>query len=344
MGRQVRRVLLGAVLMLGSSAFFLGILENSVLEQEETHSLYGHIQTDQGGSDRIRGIHKVPTQPWGKDFHDLVPHVHYRGDGPLNITALPVPQPPVVTGAPDYLRRPDYGRIWPIQNETQDRILNQMNLYPEGINSSRPKTILVYSGLPRSVAKGRRQFEKDSCPVQNCRITDNRSDYSSADAVMFINGLHGAPGPRPPGQIWILYVLESPLHIRNFNKMNGMVNWTATYRLDATINTPYERFVPYKNATGLEKPKRNYARGKSKMVAWFVSNCNAANGRHDYAAELGRHVEVDVYGACGTFVCKRTDSDKCYDLLNTHYKFYLAFENSNCIDYITEKFYWNALG
>ena len=30
-------------------------------------------------------------------------------------------------------------------------------------------------------------------------------------------------------------------------------------------------------------------------------------------------------------------------MLDTHYKFYLAFENSNCQDYISEKFFVNGL-
>ena len=31
---------------------------------------------------------------------------------------------------------------------------------------------------------------------------------------------------------------------------------------------------------------------KTKMVAWFVSNCNARNRRLEYARELAKHVQV----------------------------------------------------
>ena len=86
----------------------------------------------------------------------------------------------------------------------------------------------------------------------------------------------------------------------------------------------------------------DYALNKTKKVAWFVSNCEAKNGRLDYARQLGKYIQVDIYGACGTKQCPR-NSDNCYEMLNTDYKFYLAFENSNCIDYITEKFYVNGL-
>ena len=85
----------------------------------------------------------------------------------------------------------------------------------------------------------------------------------------------------------------------------------------------------------------NFAENKTGQVAWFVSNCDAGNNRLEYAEQLGKHIGVDVFGDCGTKFCAR-NSPECGDKLR-QYKFYLAFENSNCVDYITEKFWLNGL-
>jgi len=63
-----------------------------------------------------------------------------------------------------------------------------------------------------------------------------------------------------------------------------------------------------------------------------------------YAKELSKFIQVDIYGACGSLRCPRSQSQTCFDMLDEDYKFYLAFENSNCKDYITEKFFVNGLG
>ena len=57
------------------------------------------------------------------------------------------------------------------------------------------------------------------------------------------------------------------------------MNWTATYRQDSTIVTPYEKWVYYDQNVKAIEQNFNYAENKTKKVAWFVSNCGA---RYDH--------------------------------------------------------------
>lgn len=141
--------------------------------------------------------------------------------------------------------------------------------------------------------------------------------------------------------MWIIYWLESPYHTERL-EYNDLINWTATYRHDSDIATPYEKWVYY-DENIKENPilTKNYAANKTHQVAWFVSNCNARNERLNYAHELQKYISVDIYGFCGSLRCPRTE--ECFRLLDTTYKFYLAFENSNCVNYITEKFFISGL-
>lgn len=76
-----------------------------------------------------------------------------------------------------------------------------------------------------------------------------------------------------------------------------------------------------------------------------MSNCNASSGRYKYVTELQKHnISVDIYGKCTGIKdgCKDYKDLQCVNALKSKYRFYLAFENSICSEYITEK-YWNTL-
>ena len=55
--------------------------------------------------------------------------------------------------------------------------------------------------------------------------------------------------------------------------------------------------------------------------------------------EMKKYISVDVFGGCGNFHCRK-GSPKCTATL-AQYKFYLAFENSLCKDYVTKKLFQN---
>ncbi|KAK3727706.1 hypothetical protein RRG08_032663 [Elysia crispata] len=233
---------------------------------------------------------------------------------------------------------------------TDDRIKSQLELVPEAVRKQRSesssvktKKILVYSGLGGFAVKaGKKTFSEQQCQVQDCELTGDRNLASHVDVVLFQSGISKNIARRPD-QVWIIYMLESPYHTPGMQAYKGMFNWTATYRHDSTIVAPYEKFVPFNSSKLTQHQTQNFAAGKTKKVAWFVSNCGARNSRMQYAMELSKHIEVDIYGNCGKLRCPRSKSSKCFELLDKDYKFYLSFENSNCRDYITEKFFVNGL-
>ena len=241
--------------------------------------------------------------------------------------------------------------LFPGPNESRDRVTDQLYTKLDTTDSGR-KTIYVSGSRVNTQWK----FDNDKCNVDKCRITSDPKERAGADAVyteMRMNNEYLNANTNP-NQVTVVFQLESA---RNYPTLmtaqmargsskhtvaKRTLNWTASFRTDSVLNTPYERFTPYLNATGLPvKPAENYARGKTKMAAWFVSNCNAASGRNNYIKELQKYMTVDIYGRCGKSCPK--NNKKCFEQLNTDYRFYLAFENSNCKDYLTEKVFWNGL-
>ncbi|XP_037932228.1 alpha-(1,3)-fucosyltransferase C-like [Teleopsis dalmanni] len=132
-----------------------------------------------------------------------------------------------------------------------------------------------------------------------------------------------------------------------------------TYRLDSDILWSYSTIIdketniatapaliPYWRKVDSEWTQNNKSlsiiiNNKKKLIAWFVSNCRTYSKRERLVKELQKYIPVDIFGKCGDLKCKFGSTD-CDEVLDTEYKFYLSFENSLCLDYVTEKFY-NAL-
>ncbi|XP_049856040.1 glycoprotein 3-alpha-L-fucosyltransferase A-like [Schistocerca gregaria] len=234
-------------------------------------------------------------------------------------------------------------RVWPGEAPaTSDRIVEQLMFSP--LRRRPRRKVVVYNGLASwgDVPTGEEPFAH--CPVSECLLSDRRLDAWDADAIIFRDFIPHTPFPRRPEQIWILYMLEPPVYGKRFSR-HDVINWTATYRRDSDLVTPYERWVYYDDAEGAAYRGRqppNVAANKTRKVAWFVSNCATVNDRMGYAKELQKHIQVDIYGMCGKLECPREDP-RCPEMVDRDYKFYLSFENCNCRDYITEKLFVNGL-
>ena len=152
-------------------------------------------------------------------------------------------------------------------------------------------------------------------------------------SIIFANNMS-----RPPDQRWIFFTQESPPCIKRYYEFipysRSLFNWTMTYKFSSDIRQSYAYVVPGKFKGGYDS-NRNYLENRTKTAITFISNC--VRPRLYAVMELKKHIDVDVYGKCGKS-CK----PNCFSLLPM-YKFYLAFENSICEDYITEKTYRNAL-
>lgn len=191
---------------------------------------------------------------------------------------------------------------------------------------------------------GNRTFARYSCPVNNCYVTKKPTNIVKADAVVFhVRDLEvfSFPSHRAQNQVWILYSMEPPwLEMRDFRRLNNLFNWTMSYRRNSTILMKYG-FIGQrqKSDTADTHFLTDLLKRKLNRAVWFVSNCNTDSNREEYVGHLRKIYPVDVIGGCGTKGCELSESRQCYDEVAKRYKFYLAFENAICQDYVTEKLF-----
>ena len=156
------------------------------------------------------------------------------------------------------------------------------------------------------------------------------------------------------GQTWIYYSTETPLRV---------LRWTAdlnigrlkyhvlmTYDRDSDIVLPFGYYKPFasdKNSTqSTTTPPNPVATDPldktAGLISWMASNCRGFWPRIKLVERLKELLPLDDYGLCGQKECLPKRSEKCNELMAL-YKFFLAIPNSECRDYVTEKFWMQSL-
>ncbi|XP_013419823.1 glycoprotein 3-alpha-L-fucosyltransferase A-like [Lingula anatina] len=247
----------------------------------------------------------------------------------------------------EVLEEKDQSRVQPnvmldVENQNQETKIEKAS------EPQKTKTVLFWNwnwtpdiGEPLDTV-----LERSKCPHHHlCKLTKDKRLVHNSDALIFHRSLGEKPpfSLRRPEQRWIWIEGEPPC----FGAMPDTgepYNWTMTYRLDSDLYGPYAQI--FRREKPLKKDYMSIVKAKTGLVAWMVSNCPTPSRRMDYVRELQKYIDIDIYGSCGPgkVKCPKEPGkimgyeEQCLRKLES-YKFYLSFENSLAVDYVTEKFF-----
>jgi len=164
---------------------------------------------------------------------------------------------------------------------------------------------LAYGTKEYDIGFGQEPFYKYRCPETRCYSTSNRSyleNVEDFDSILFHQrsfDVADLPRKRKPHQRYIHWMQESAQYLyMDIHQLNGIFNWTMTYRRDSDFFLPYGRFhkiKPHPEGEELKKYIKDFGwknRHLAKMpgdgnrtalhAAWFVSHCATIARREKY--------------------------------------------------------------
>ncbi|XP_040569246.1 4-galactosyl-N-acetylglucosaminide 3-alpha-L-fucosyltransferase FUT6 [Lepeophtheirus salmonis] len=199
---------------------------------------------------------------------------------------------------------------------------------------------------------GRQPFAK--CEYNNCFLTQDNSkpipfhkysatliharDCCSSDIANSLRrSRREIKGP------FIHYTMESANYDCRFDfrLYNEVFNWTMGYHPYADIPSMYGNTYSVKKKQPIPDLIK-IMKIKHKLAFWIATHVGSAGKRDDYVRKLQKYMTVDKYGLSGPNFCPDSPNPMRIDCKKHHapyYKFYFAFENSLCRDYVTEKFF-----
>jgi hypothetical protein len=182
------------------------------------------------------------------------------------------------------------------------------------------------------------------CPVNNCKLTEDKTQLNKSNAIIFHmrDEIGDLPKYRLLDQLWLFFLLESPVHSADFTRYNSLFNLSATYKSTSDFVSFYLSSFKYLISNNKVNNKNNNKLNESLLInknefaAAIISNCNDKSNRLKYINELKKYIPIKVYGKCG-IPCP--NNINCKEIISLNTKFFLSFENSLCKDYVTEKFF-----
>ena len=238
----------------------------------------------------------------------------------------------------------------------------QMLRQPKSINSplenqhrvilrpTKSKTILIWSRYPH-----RHQSEAAidlPCGQHHCRVVRDSRQYTRSSAVIFQNyrkefsSFHYFPNMRvrPEGQLWIYHNRRSPvynqrIHLKILRFHLALFNLVMSHTHDADLIHHYGSITKGNYQSDFDS-QRNYASGKSKLIAYYSSSCN--HQTKTFLNHLRQYLPIDAYGSCGNITCSN-GTQQCMQMIARQYKFLLIMEDSLCRDYSTQQLYLHGL-
>ena len=103
---------------------------------------------------------------------------------------------------------------------------------------TRLKKILLANGLESNMHQGQSQFLQHGCPVNQCSVTAKQEDAATADLILFNGHIWRPAVPRPPHQIWVLFMLESPMHTPSLTNFDGQVTRLNMQSIITSLSSP----------------------------------------------------------------------------------------------------------
>jgi len=196
----------------------------------------------------------------------------------------------------------------------------------------RPFRILIYQNM---------WGHSPNTPSCGCEFIYDRSRWQDADAVVFhVPQLKESrfPPRKLKGQYWIAWCMESET---NYPILSGRSDLGAVFDLWMTYQQDSDVWCPYISAEMVKALKTPPLKKTARSLAVALMSSRFDQSRRTaLLAALLQEMPVDSYGKMpSNQAAKIGPGRSAKQALIAQYKFTLAFENSICKDYVTEKFF-----